>query len=648
MPTCQTSKSFRAATIALLLLTGELHAQLTRDQARQADLNSVATEIPKRHANFFFQLNPNDYNNAVSDLRAQIPALTDAEFYVGLARLIAMAGDAHTLIYLNAAASVAGFRQLPLEFRWLDEGVFVTGAAPDYSRALGTRLIGVGDLSIDDVVQKLGAVIPHSNSQWLRYMAQDYLRGRQVLEGLHIVPAGTASRFRFRTLGGEEFSLDVSPSSTPLVSALAPDQGPLPLYLQRANENYWFAYLAASRTMYFKYNRCVDTPGRPFSAFAADLFRTFDANPVDTVVFDFRGNTGGDSGLIQALTDGFIARIPVFVNTPGFRVYDVIDKGTFSSGLDDAMLLKTPSSEYAPGYPGFDSNKVIRVIGEPTGGAPSGYGEVIGFTLPNSKLVGQYSTTFFQAPEFITTDFSADGPSFGPEIAVHTGAADFFARHDPVLAAIVARFEGAASAPSGAAITVNGASFRIEQGLAPGSFASTFGSFSAAVDGVLVNGQPGRVVGAAQSQVNFVVPASVTPGAATISVRSGSNEIASGKATITSAGPGIFILAASDPSQPGAVLNEDSSVNSASHRAARSSVLQIFATGYGPLDSSGKAPVQVFLGEQSADVLFSGPISQFPGLWQINARVPSGVSGQVALFVIAEHVPSNGATVWIQ
>jgi hypothetical protein len=54
----------------------------------------------------------------------------------------------------------------------------------------------------------------------------------------------------------------------------------------------------------------------------------FDANPVDTLVIDFRGNTGGDDSPIQALTTGWIARIPAFLSNPTFRVYAVIDKGT--------------------------------------------------------------------------------------------------------------------------------------------------------------------------------------------------------------------------------------------------------------------------------------------------------------------------------
>jgi hypothetical protein len=68
--------------------------------------------------------------------------------------------------------------------------------------------------------------------------------------------------------------------------------------------------------------------------------------------------------------------------------------------MDDAMLFKPPASDYAAQYPGFDPNKLIRVIGEPTGGSPAHYGQVAGFTLPSSKIVGTYSTQYLQHATF--------------------------------------------------------------------------------------------------------------------------------------------------------------------------------------------------------------------------------------------------------
>ena len=102
--------------------------------------------------------------------------------------------------------------------------------------------------------------------------------------------------------------------------------------------------------------------------------------------------------------------------------------------------------------------------------------------------------------------------------------------------------------------------------------------------------------------------------------------------------------------QPGAILNQDYSLNTAALPAARGSGPQIFATGYGPLDASGQAAVGVWLGELPAAVLYSGPAPGFPGLWQINAKVPDdpAISGQVPVFASALGMVSNGVTVFVQ
>ena len=65
-------------------------------------------------------------------------------------------------------------------------------------------------------------------------------------------------------------------------------------------------------------------------------------------------------------------------------------------------------------------------------------------------------------------------------------------------------------------------------------------------------------------------------------------------------------------------------MNGSSNPAAAGSVVQIYATGAGSLDSSGNVPVSVYLGDLPAQGLASVPLSQYPGLWQINAIVPTG------------------------
>ena len=286
--------------------------------------------------------------------------------------------------------------------------------------------------------------------------------------------------------------------------------------------------------------------------------------------------------------------------------------------------------------PGLNINALFTVIGEATGGKPNEYGDVARFTLPGSGLDGQYSQRYNPAPPGIP-----DLPSFMPDIPISTRSTDYFARYDPVFGAILGRGNGAPPAPSGNVITVNSASFRVDQGVAPGGVATAFGSYPAVPDQVLVNGAAGQLLGANAWQAVFVIPPAASPGLNTISVGAMGSELASGQVTISAVAPALFVLNGTDPSQPGAVENQDYSINSASVPASDGSVVQIYATGYGP---AGATP-QVFVGDTPAQVYYSAPLPQYPGVWLIDAFVPADTSGQFPLFVAAGGAVSNAVTI---
>jgi uncharacterized protein (TIGR03437 family) len=90
-------------------------------------------------------------------------------------------------------------------------------------------------------------------------------------------------------------------------------------------------------------------------------------------------------------------------------------------------------------------------------------------------------------------------------------------------------------------------------------------------------------------------------------------------APVADAVPGVF----ADASGQALALNEDGTLNSAANPAARGSILVLFGTGEGV---SG-LPVSVNIGGYTADVLYAGPVAGYPGLLQVNARMPSGYIG---------------------
>jgi uncharacterized protein (TIGR03437 family) len=122
--------------------------------------------------------------------------------------------------------------------------------------------------------------------------------------------------------------------------------------------------------------------------------------------------------------------------------------------------------------------------------------------------------------------------------------------------------------------------------------------------------------------------------------------------------PGIFTLNQAG-SGPGAVLNQDSSVNSSSAPAKRGAVVQIYCTGLGlvnPPAATGvlagvaqtTIPTMVTIDGLDATVQYAGTAPGFVGLNQVNAFVPQGarIGNDVTLKIsIRGFAESNTATI---
>ena len=176
---------------------------------------------------------------------------------------------------------------------------------------------------------------------------------------------------------------------------------------------YWFAALPESKAVYLKYNSCREMKDRPFAAFVKDVFAAVESVRAERLVVDLRNNGGGDSSVFEpffrALANS--ARI----NRKG-GLFVILGRQTFSSAVLNAIDLRkrTPAV----------------FVGEPTGGKPNHFGEVKTLILPKTKLEVSYSTKFFQQS-------FEDTPSLMPDVAVEISIADYRARRDPVLDAIL-------------------------------------------------------------------------------------------------------------------------------------------------------------------------------------------------------------------
>jgi uncharacterized protein (TIGR03437 family) len=208
---------------------------------------------------------------------------------------------------------------------------------------------------------------------------------------------------------------------------------------------------------------------------------------------------------------------------------------------------------------------------------------------------------------------------------------------------------------------VNAASNRTGS-IAPGEVIALYGSGLAGVQSVLFNGVQAPLLYSTDTQVGAVVPYGITANSVQIVAQRSSGTSAPLPATLATTAPGIFTLDGSGAGQA-AATNQDGTTNTPASPAAAGTIITFLATGEGqtsPAGIDGKpgtaplpqplAPVTVSIGGVPADLKYAGgALGITAGVMQVNAVVPTGISGTVPVAITVGGVTSQaGVTVSVK
>jgi len=220
------------------------------------------------------------------------------------------------------------------------------------------------------------------------------------------------------------------------------------------------------------------------------------------------------------------------------------------------------------------------------------------------------------------------------------------------------------SVPLQIAGVLNAASF-VSGPLAPGEIftlvGSNIGSTSAVVS---FDGFAASLFYTASNQINGMTPYELAGRSVTrLEITTGGQVISDLVVPVAPQAPAIFVLDGSGAGQ-GAILNQDSTVNSPSSPAARGTIVALFATGSGLTNPAGAdgliagtvpfkpvLPVSVQIGGIDAEVLYAGTAPGLTtGVLQVNCRVPENVAPgyAVSLVLTVGTVSSPGVTLAVQ
>jgi len=381
---------------------------LTREQWRQ-DIKYLAKELPRRHKNAFHTVSKDQFERAVAAFDTAIPSLAEHEILVGLRRIVAMIGDAHTEL-----APPQNFHRYPLTLYRFGDDLRVVRTTSNYKRALGARVVGIGSLGIAEATAKVDTLIPRENDQFVRYNDVSFLPLAEVLQALGIVPDLRQAQWTFENADGERFSLQLEAVPQNARVDWLSTLKAVPLNRERLNELMWFKPLTDSQTVYL--NLKVYPDAGTFKRVAEDFWKQVDGSQPKRLVIDVRQSNGGDIMKFRTYLLKEIQKRPVFHRQGS--LYVIIGRGTVSAAMMNVVELRKEL-------------KAI-LVGEPTGSRPNGYSENDEMTLPNSRLQVSYSTRYYKLQD-------QDTPAVRPDKLIEPSWETYPLGRDPVMEWILAQ-----------------------------------------------------------------------------------------------------------------------------------------------------------------------------------------------------------------
>ncbi|WP_442601346.1 S41 family peptidase [Paenibacillus sp. KN14-4R] len=389
----------------LLLMSSERTASIRSEDSIQQwkeDLDFLANELPQKHINLFHQVNKEQFMDKVNKLKEHLPHMTDQQRKVGIMELIASVGEAHT----NVAAIDS---KLPMYLFQFSDGIYCLMANSEYSSIVGRRITQVNGIEIETVRNAYRKIIPHENEYWINTMFPQYLTDTDLLVGLGLSKLTNEVEITYIDQNAQQHKIKVSiPTENNVKKDVIQIASP-PLYWMYQNEYYYYQYIPEQKTMYFQYNRCMEDENKNFNDFAREMLKEMKEKGAEKLVVDLRLNGGGNSAHIAPLMDNFYNTF----DQNQIHTYVLLSNRTFSSALFNAIDLK---------------DKLYATwIGEPTGGKPNSYGDILSLQLPHSKLKVYYSTKYFKLA------YDDNQVSFFPDVPMNWMMKDLMEGRDPLM-----------------------------------------------------------------------------------------------------------------------------------------------------------------------------------------------------------------------
>jgi len=431
--------------------------KISPDNLRK-DIDFLIEKYEKIHPNLYAYTDKKSFTLKVDKLKNEITdSLTSLDFWMRLAPLINELKDGHTSVspnYEDVGLYLKKFNSS--EYRYLPFSVFIIDSVIHFREIYGNNSISIISGSV------IKSINGHSDAEILKKLV-GYQSGERLTYRQHYVQRTFLWDFTLH-YPSDKYKVEYIENGklkTAILNGITENE--TSIYNNKVFPellDYKFKLIDNS-IGYLEYNECRNL--EKFRTLLDSSFTIMRQKGTKTLVIDIRKNGGGNSNLNELLltylynkpfntynsikvkvtddirklndyykqftTDTTINLDTYKRNTPINRllfdgkVYILISTFTFSSGTDCAMLFK----DYYIG----------TIVGQETGGLPTGYGDEYRFKLPNSGLNARVSWKYFIRPSG-----QDDGKGVIPDILIRYSIDDLLSGKDLEMDYVLKRING--------------------------------------------------------------------------------------------------------------------------------------------------------------------------------------------------------------
>lgn len=390
--------------------------------ARRADLQTLMDTLESVHPNLYANTPKAAFEAKRAVIEAGLASMSDIDFAIAAAELVALVRDSHTTININLLMDKLSY--LPFSLTKMREGWVIDALPRSKSTYLGCTVTAVNGIPIADAQERISAMVAADNSAYAARQTGSLVTIYDVLAYYGIADDPACVTLTVRSQDGAEQELilqagTVNEIRQSDIAYLSEQRAGIPA-TEADRSRLYFSKPLDSRTLYIQYNSCREDETLPMEAFARQVDSELGQNGYDRVIVDLRNNGGGSDGVIIPL----LHLLEEKHQQDGVAFYTLIGSSTFSSALINAVELKDAGA---------------TLVGTPTGGSVDHFGEVSGFNLPNSGIRVSYSNKFIDLATLVNAAKPYGVESLPPDLPVEQTLSDYLAGKDTAVEAILTR-----------------------------------------------------------------------------------------------------------------------------------------------------------------------------------------------------------------